>query len=272
MSQEHCPDTGELFDRQDFASAEYHSEQRQTLSEKAKVGIKAPGYWDKREGVMRSSSRRSFSLALLRVQSEIEAIVEADANNPFTKKKYASLGMILTKIRPVLKKHKFVIKQGAGKIFSHGKSENYFLPVFMELVHAPTAESERQLIEIPLTKIDPQAIGIAISYGRRYLLQSYFGMASMDDDAAGAVRQRIDKNEQLEALNHIIEQLNEQKTEKDLKKYGEQCGDQMTNFSDENCEKMREAYAKRLEYLKKKTKGEKDKKAEAQPTEDANAA
>lgn len=238
-------ETGEVRNGVGIESAENHAQIRQTLSQLAQSAIKAPGYWDKRKGAMETSEGHRFNNALFRAQSEIEAIVEADAHNPFHKSKYATLGMLLSKIRPVLKKHQLIIKQGAGKIFAHkgdGKDQKYFLPVFMEIVHAPSCESERQMIEIPLTKIDPQAVGIAVAYGRRYLLLSYFGVASMDDDAASAVQKRLDKDEEKEAADGIVKTIKECKSVAELDGWAKMNKETINAFSDETVKKLRAEY------------------------------
>lgn len=256
-------ETGEVIEGTGIDALEVHAEVPQTISERASKGVKRPGYWDKQEGVMKSNSSRRFNVALFRAQSEIDAMIDADAANPFTKKNYTSLGMLLSKIRPVLKRHQLIIKQGAGKLYAHkgdGKDQKYFQPVFMEIVHAHSGQSERQMVEMPLTKLDPQAIGIAITYGRRYLIMSYFGIASVDDDAASAVQKRLDKDEQAEAVSDILEKIKACEAEKDLKAYAKELMQALGNFSDENVDKLRKAYEKRLHDIR-------DEKPEEQPAD-----
>jgi hypothetical protein len=244
-------ETGEIVEGDDIASAENHAEPRETLSQRATAGVKAPGYWDKRQGVMATSDDRRFNNALFRAQSEIEALIDADAHNPFHKSRYTTLGMLLSVVRPVLKKHQLIIKQGAGKVFAHkgDKGIIYFLPVFMEIVHAPSCERERQMVEIPLTKIDPQAIGVAITYGRRYLVQSYFGIASMDDDAASAVQKRLDKDDANDAVSGIIEKIKECASVAELEKWAKANKDGLNALSDEHVAKLRTAYEERKREL-----------------------
>jgi len=252
MSMHINRDTGIVMDGDDIGAAEIHAQPRETISQRATNGIKPPGYWDKRKGVMETSEGRRFNNALFRAQSEIEAIIEADANNPFHKSKYTTLGMLLSTVRPILTKHQLIIKQGAGKIFAHkgdGKDTRYFQPVFMEIVHAPSCESERQMVEIPLVKIDPQAVGIAITYGRRYLVQSYFGIASMDDDAASAVHKRLDKDEESEAAAGIIEKIKECTTVADLQKWARMNKEGLNALGEETVKKLRVAYDERLREL-----------------------
>jgi hypothetical protein len=220
----------------------------ETLSQRAINGAKPPRYWDRAEGIIDGGGGRSLAAAILKVQAEIKPVAEADANNPFTKGKYASLGLLLSIIRPVLTKHDLIIKQGAGKIIAYGKDSDkkYFLPIFMEIMHAVTVEKDRVIVEVPLSKLDAQAIGIAITYGRRYLLQSYFGIASMDDDAASAVQKRLDRDDEGEAVAGILAQMKECKTEPELLRWAKMNRDGLHALSDEKVSKLRSAYEERL--------------------------
>lgn len=219
------------------------------LSQRAINGARPPRYWDRAGGAMES---RGFGLeyALLKVQEKIKPIVEADANNPFVKRKYASLGMFLSLIKPVLNEHDIVMRQGAGKIIAYGSaSKDFFLPVWMDVYHVPSMSSDRVMLEIPLSKLDAQAIGIAVTYGRRYLLQSYFGLASMDDDAASAVAKRLDKDEEGAAVAGIVEKIKECATVADLNKWAQANQDGIQHLSEEALAKCRAAYGDRLREL-----------------------
>jgi hypothetical protein len=261
-------ETGELFEeRPEHQSAEFNSAPRETLSQRATSNVKAPGYWDKREGIMKSTDNRWFAKDLLEAQKEIPVIFDADAWNPFTKSKYTSLGHLLSKIRPILHTHGFLLKQGAGKIYAHGvgtsKEPKYFLPVFMEIMHVDTGASERQMIEIPITKLDPQGVGICVTYGRRYLLQAYFGIASMDDDAASAVQKRLDKDEEAEAEKAISDKIKECATVEELRKWAHMNRDALAALSDNTVSKLRTLYDERLGELQDRPQEQATKKTKA---------
>jgi hypothetical protein len=220
------------------------------LSQRAINGMKPPRYWDRAGGAMESQGGRTLGHAIWKVQGKVKPIIEADASNPFTKKSYASLGMLLATIRPVLHDLDIVIRQGAGKIIAYGTSQKeFFLPVWMDIQHVPSGESDRVMLEVPLSKLDAQAIGIAITYGRRYLLQSYFGVASMDDDAASAVQKRLDKDEEAGAVAGIIEKIRECKTAADLEKWHKANQAGIQHLSDEALGKCRTAYKDRLQEI-----------------------
>lgn len=106
--------------------------------------------------------------------------------------KYATLKAILEVVRPVLHKHGVRIRQGADRTFGAdegGGIKGRLVPVYTDLIHVPTGEFERTQLEIPVSKLDPQAMGSAMSYGRRYTLLAALGLATdeADDDGARAM-------------------------------------------------------------------------------------
>ena len=120
--------------------------------------------------------------ALLKVQQTVGAI-RKDAVNPFHKNRYASLGAILEVLLPALHENGFVLMQPIerdGDIFG----------VRTYLLWTGDKMSERiDCGFIPLLECkDPQAQGKAISYNRRYALQTALGLWADDDDAESVVR------------------------------------------------------------------------------------
>lgn len=57
-----------------------------------------------------------------------------------------------------------------------------WVEVVTTLYHAESGESLSDTLPMPVAKADPQGIGSAITYGRRYALISMFGLAPEDDD------------------------------------------------------------------------------------------
>jgi hypothetical protein len=106
--------------------------------------------------------------------------------------KYATLKAILEVVRPLLMKQGIRIRQGADRTYGAdegGGVKGRLVPVYTDLIHVPTGEFERTQIEIPISKLDPQAMGSAVSYGRRYTLLAALGLATdeADDDGARAM-------------------------------------------------------------------------------------
>lgn len=123
--------------------------------------------------------------ALLGAQGEIEH-ASKDARNPHLKNKYATLGSVLDTIKPVLTKHGLVLTQ-----YIMGVNQQMFpgsTAVVTKITHADTGISTEDNQIIPLPKNDPQGLGSAITYARRYGIKSMLGMSEEDDDGnAGSV-------------------------------------------------------------------------------------
>jgi hypothetical protein len=139
---------------------------------------------------------RSLDEALYRAQIELPNWVRAEKAG--ARGKYAPLGAILAVVRPALEKHGIRIRQGADRSWpldEGGGSKGRLVPVWTELIHTPTGERERTVLEMPLPKMDPQGMGSAITYGRRYGLLAAIGLASDDADDDGARARRQDLTE-----------------------------------------------------------------------------
>lgn len=116
------------------------------------------------------------------------------------KGKYAPLKDILIAVRPLLLANEVRIRQGAER--SYGADEGSgvkgrVVPVYTDLIHVLTGEMERTTIEIPLTRLDPQSMGSAITYGRRYTLLAALGLASDEADDDGDRAMPRDVTEQV---------------------------------------------------------------------------
>tara|TARA_B100001939_G_C16690352_1_gene508299 strand:- start:64 stop:528 length:465 start_codon:yes stop_codon:yes gene_type:complete len=112
----------------------------------------------------------SINLKIFRIQNEIEAIIK-DANNPYFKSNYADINAMLEQLQPLLNKYKVCIEQP----INDGK-------VFTTLTCVETGQSKSSSLELQLVS-DPQKLGSAITYYRRYTLQGLLGIRTKDDDA-----------------------------------------------------------------------------------------
>jgi hypothetical protein len=115
---------------------------------------------------------------LLKIQEEIGAI-KKDATNPFYKSKYFDINSLLEQVKPILNNNGVVLLQGLTNI--EGK-----LALSTKLINADKTVADLNVgIEYicPLPDIqDPQKIGSAITYFRRYALQSLLALEAEDDD------------------------------------------------------------------------------------------
>lgn len=132
--------------------------------------------------------------------------------------KYATLKAILEVVRPALTTHGVRIRQGADRSWGAdegGGVKGRLVPVYTDLVHVPTGEFERTQIEIPVSRLDAQSMGSAITYGRRYTLLAALGLATdeADDDGRGAmpndITARVQESDELSALKAEVSKVKE---------------------------------------------------------------
>lgn len=125
-----------------------------------------------------SDSIKELATALSLAQGEIENATK-NANNPHFRSKYADLAEIINTVRPVLAKHGLAVVQFPGMSDGNATVETI-------LAHK-SGEWMRGTAESPLPKADPQGVGSATTYLRRYSLAAVCGIAQEDDDGEGAV-------------------------------------------------------------------------------------
>lgn len=125
-----------------------------------------------------SDSHAAIAKALFVMQSNMGDLT-TNASNPAFKSKYADLGAVVEAVSPALEKAKLTVLQGAsGEVLPDG---SYVTIVETMLLHE-SGEWVRCRLPIKPSKQDPQGAGSAITYGRRYGLQSLCGLAPEDDD------------------------------------------------------------------------------------------
>ena len=137
---------------------------------------------------------KNLFTALVKAQAEISAAVK-DSTNPHFKSKYADLASVVSAIKPAMAKH------GLG-----------FVQVFREATGGVTIEtiiiheSGEQMpcgpLFVPASKQDAQGYGSAITYTRRYSLQTAVGLPSEDDDGNGATHKDKRLDDQPDPLTH----------------------------------------------------------------------
>ncbi len=104
--------------------------------------------------------------------------VKKDANNPFYHSKYATLDIIWDAIRKPLSENGLSITQTMNLINDKSALETTLYHISGEWI------SGTQLVN-PI-KDDPQSLGSAISYARRYSLSAILGIVADEDDDANA--------------------------------------------------------------------------------------
>lgn len=121
-----------------------------------------------------TKTSKSLNEKLFALQNEIGAISK-DANNPFYKSKYFNVNSLIKQLQPLLQKHRLLLLQPIEETLVYSKmiciDSNEFAVSCMKLPDIP----------------DPQKMGSAVTYYRRYTLGSLLGLQSVDDDANLAI-------------------------------------------------------------------------------------
>lgn len=162
---------------------------------------------------------------------ELMGNVEKSANNPFFKSKYAPLEAILPAIKKPLAEAGLVFSQCPTNLTEQG----IVIPALLTtLADVESGEFLTATVPLILAKQDPQGVGSAITYMRRYALVSILGLnCDVDDDGQASVakvstkslvaplkangssftsaKSAISKADTLETLIEVKEQINKSK-------------------------------------------------------------
>lgn len=133
-----------------------------------------------------SETIAALAAALAEAQGEL-APVAFDRDNPFYHSRYATLTALREGMRPVFARHGLAVVQGLG---ANGG-------ITTTILHA---SGEWIALDGPAmcpVKADPQGIGSAMTYARRYGLAAAAGLvADEDDDAEGATHGKAPQSPQ----------------------------------------------------------------------------
>jgi len=130
-----------------------------------------------------SQTITALSQAMLKVQQQLQPAIK-DAKNTFVGNDYATLNSVMDACKDALIVHGIWLTQlptpapvelGTGHIGLETK-----------LIHAESGEWISSTTVIPLPKNDPQGMGSAITYARRYSLCAMLGIVTEDDDGNAA--------------------------------------------------------------------------------------
>ena len=127
--------------------------------------------------IQMSEDIAKLSAALCSAQCEVENATK-NAVNPHFKNQYADLPAVLEAVRPVLNKHGLAVVQHPG-------FEDGVCTLTTMLIHK-SGEWIQSESASPISKQDPQGIGSAVTYLRRYSLASVMGISQADDDGNAA--------------------------------------------------------------------------------------
>lgn len=127
----------------------------------------------------KSDTIGKIAVALLQAQKNMGAAVK-DAKNPFFKSKFADLNAVREASHPALNAAGITVLQPTSSN-EHGMFVNTML------LHDSGEFISSETAIICAKQNDPQALGSAISYARRYGLQSFVSLGTADDDGESAM-------------------------------------------------------------------------------------
>lgn len=130
--------------------------------------------------------RAPLAKALVQAQKATESIKKA-ASNPAFRSKYADLAHVVEGVVPALNNAGVAVIQSPS-------NDGELVAVTTTLLHESGA-SVTGVLHLRPTKNDPQGVGSAITYGRRYALLAMTGAAPEDDDGNAASRKPEDRPE-----------------------------------------------------------------------------
>lgn len=119
---------------------------------------------------------------LLDIQSKIENPT-MKSWNPFTKSPYTSLNDLLDLIKPYLIENELLLFQNTCNVDGE-------LAVQTSLIHKSGEKFSMGKMVVPLQHNNPQGLGAAITYGRRYQLVTLFNIIGEKDDDGNSNSQK----------------------------------------------------------------------------------
>jgi hypothetical protein len=130
--------------------------------------------------MMQSESIANLADALSTVQGKLTH-AKKDSANPFFKSKYADLESVWDACRDLLAHNGLAVAQFPGTYSDLDKS----MSLTTILMHG-SGEWISQEMSVPVSKVDPQGAGSALTYMRRYALAAVIGVVQADDDGNAA--------------------------------------------------------------------------------------
>lgn len=118
--------------------------------------------------------------ALSKAQGAMEGAVK-DRQNPHFRNEYATLASVIEAVRGPLRDNELAFIQASGEMVDGA------LPIETRIVHS-SGQWFKSVLPMPVAQKTAQAVGSALSYGKRYALMTMLGVPSVDDDGEAATQ------------------------------------------------------------------------------------
>lgn len=134
-----------------------------------------------------SESIANLAKALSTVQGKL-TYAKKDSKNPFFKSNYADLESVWDACRDLLSANGLAVSQFPGTYSDLDKSMS-----LTTILSHESGEWISQEMSLPVSKVDAQGAGSAITYMRRYALAAVVGVVQADDDGNEASQPSLKK-------------------------------------------------------------------------------
>ena len=141
----------------------------------------------------KSESIAALAAALATAQGSMKGAIK-DSANPFFKSKYADLASVVEAIRAAFSAN------GLSYIQTVQPSDRDEVRVETMILHSSGEWISCGVLALPVSKVDAQGYGSALTYARRYSLSAAVGVAPEDDDGNAAT---MAKPRQIDYSKHI---------------------------------------------------------------------
>jgi hypothetical protein len=135
---------------------------------------------------------------LFNIQAEVGRL-KKDKMNPHFKSSYIDINSVLDELIPLASEHKVFISQPT----SVENGINYLKTIAVDI---DSGESHEAIMVLPLN-LDAQKTGSALTYYRRYMLVSMFGLQTVDDDGKAGSSPVAEKKKASDELVQELESL-----------------------------------------------------------------
>ena len=137
---------------------------------------------------LQSEKTAELVTALTKASGQIK-VARKDSENPFFHSRYADLSAITEASREALVNNDLVVTQSTSIELNQ--------MVLVTTLHHVSGQWIRGYYPITAVKADPQSMGSAVTYARRYALSSMLGIVTEDDDGESSMGRNAQPTQQI---------------------------------------------------------------------------